>query len=637
MSTRHVGGNKFHYGKEDILRAFRDAGLRRGDIVFITTSLGMLGVAEGVSTSDDLNRLYFDCILETLGPDGTALVPAYSYTFGRGRASDTAVFDPDTTPAEIGPFPEFFRRQPGVIRSLDPMMSICGLGPAARELFADLPPTSYGADSVFARLTRGEAKCCSIGLGPNWTPFIHYADWLAKVPFRFDKLFTGRLRTRTSAGEVRERDMNWLYSVRVLAEPSEANAHRLGQKATEAGIWHYAPLGRARVYVAGYREYFDFAMTQLAVDPWAQAAGPPGPVLEMEAKRVGIARFPLALDRSSDIAARHDALAPLPRHTVSDGYDAALEKLAGLELRLDIRTTPTGANHFDWVVPEKWACRKAQLRDVDGRVLLDGIAEPRHLFPYSLSVSDEVKAADLVPHLQIDGAPPLFERNFMRRDWAFGCTMEEARSLTGGPYGVSIDAVRAYGEMRIGQFILPGQSDETLLLVTHLERGAAGGDTLSGVLSAYEAVARLAAGPKRQANLIFLIVPSTVGLAAWMDLNRDRLPTISAGLTVRGVDGEGPLVLQKAQVGGGRLEDGVVATARAHDPDVRIVPWATHWNEYASGGNPIAPPNPAWGMVPMLTLARSSPPGSGGAQRQALVAAAALIEESLTRALGASA
>ncbi len=636
MSTPHVERSRSHYGSDDILQALHDAGLKRGDIVFFTTSLGMLGKAVGVFSPDDLNRLYYECIMETLGPEGTALVPTYSYTFGRSMASRKMVFDPDATPAEIGPFPNFFRLQPGVVRSLDPMTSICGLGPAAGDLFADLPPTSYGADSVFARLTRTNAKCCSIGLGPNWTPFIHHADWLARVPFRFDKLFTGILRTRDAAGHVQERDMDWLYSVPILSKPGEANAHRLGQKATEAGIWRHAPLGRARVYVAGYQDYFDFAIEQLAVDPWTQAIGPPCSVLDIENGRVGSRPFPLVLDRSGDIAALYDALLPVPRYTVSDGYDAALAAVAGLGPSLDIKSTATGTNHFDWIVPEKWTCRQAQLRDADGQVVLDGIAQPRHLFPYAQGFSREVDADELALHLQVRGAPPLFEQNFMVRDWAFRCSPEETAFLGAGPFAVNIVVERSYGEMRIGQFVLPGRSDGNVLLVTHLDE-TAGYESLSGVLAAREAVTRLAAVPGRQTGLIFLIVPSTVGLAAWMDINRDCLQAISAGLTVRGIGGDGPMVLQQARTSGGKLEESIVTSLCVHDSSTMIVPSMSYWNEYALGRNPVAKPDSAWGAVPMMTLARPGLTASGAIRGRALGTAAALLEDVLKRALGVSA
>lgn len=619
---------RHHYGKSDVLLALSAAGVEPGDTVFITTSLGMLGTAEGTSTLDDLNRLYFDCIMEVLGPEGTALAPAYSYTFGRSRASAPEVFDPETTRAEIGPFPNFFRCQPGVLRSLDPMMSICGVGPKAAALLGDIPPTSYGAGSVFARLTETDAKCCSIGLGPNWTPFIHHAEWLIQAPFRFDKLFTGRIRTRS--GETLEHNSGWLYSVPILSEASRADAHLLGRLAAEAGIWRYAPLGRARVYVAGYRDYFQFAMKLLKDNPWIQAAGPAGSVVEMEEKRVGVQKFTLALARSNDLESRFAALEALPKDTVSDGYDAALNALIGLELPMKVSQTPTGRHHFDWIVPEKWVCRRAQLHNAAGEAVLDGIATPRHLFPYGLSFSGRVDAAHLRSHLQIEGAPPLFEQNFMLRDWAFTCNEEEAGRLAEGFYDIAIDCDRSYGVMKLADVTLRGRTDETLLVVSHLARTAGDRETLSGVLAAYEAVRRLAARGPFPRSLIFVIAPGTVGLAAWMDLNRSRLPNIAAALTVRSLAGADSLALQRPPIGDGSAGEALGAAIEAAFPKLTVAPPCTLWNDYARGGNPIAAADPLWGSVPMASLGSA---GETQGSSTKLWVIAEMLEAALARAL----
>ena len=69
------------YNKDDIIKALTEAGLQDGDTAYFSTSLGMIGVAEGVKNPDDLNHLFFEAITKVLGKTGTLLVPSYSYTF----------------------------------------------------------------------------------------------------------------------------------------------------------------------------------------------------------------------------------------------------------------------------------------------------------------------------------------------------------------------------------------------------------------------------------------------------------------------------------------------------------------------------------------------------------------------------
>ena len=150
------------------------------------------------------------------------------------------------------------------------MMSMAGLGPSAGILFKDLPPTSYGADSLYARLVDfPNTKCINLGLGPNWIPFLHHADWLAKVPFRYDKYFYGGIK-RAEGIEY----LNWHYSVALQTEECKADAHELGHMAFNQGVWTYAALGRGRVYGCEYKKLFDFVLGSIKKDPWLTAKGP---------------------------------------------------------------------------------------------------------------------------------------------------------------------------------------------------------------------------------------------------------------------------------------------------------------------------------------------------------------------------
>ena len=209
-------------------------------------------------------------IKETLGPKGTILVPTYSYTFGKFNSRKLPSFNPKKTPSKIGPFGNFFIKQKGVIRSEDPMVSISGLGKNAKKLLKNISPTSYGKDCTFERILKiKNAKCCSIGLGANWMPFIHYCDWKNKSPFRFDKFFEGIIIN----GKVRKKII-WHYPVRFLRKETIANGHKIGKLASDKKIFNYYKLGRSRVYTANYKKYFHFTMKIIKKNPWMTINGP---------------------------------------------------------------------------------------------------------------------------------------------------------------------------------------------------------------------------------------------------------------------------------------------------------------------------------------------------------------------------
>jgi len=270
------------YNLSHIIKALADAGLQHGDTAYFSTGLGMLGRADGVSSQEELNRLFLKAIKNILGAEGTIIIPAYSYTFNNSTKNTPKIFDSLTAPAKVGPFPDFFLKQKDVIRSLDPMMSIAGLGPATEILFKDLSPTSYGDDCLYARLlNHHNAKCVNLGLGPNWIPFLHHVDWLAEVPFRYDKYFFGGIK-----GPAGIKYVDWHYPVAVQIEECRADAHELGNMAVDQGIWAYAPLGRGRVYACDYKDLFEFSLKSVQKFRWLTAKGPACDVTEMRQKEI---------------------------------------------------------------------------------------------------------------------------------------------------------------------------------------------------------------------------------------------------------------------------------------------------------------------------------------------------------------
>jgi aminoglycoside N3'-acetyltransferase len=609
-----------HYTRSDAELALREAGLESGDIVFVTTSLGMLGPAEGVESSDDLNRLHFEALRAVLGRGGTILVPAYSYTIGRSTASEPAVFDPAAAPAEIGPFPEFFRKQPGVVRSLDPMISVAGLGPAAERLFGNLPPTSYGPGCLFARLTETAAKCCSIGLGPNWMPFIHYADWLCHAPFRYDKLFRGLIKR---GGELVE--TAWVYSVPLLQDAAYSTGHVIGKMAVEAGIWKFAALGRARVYAAGYRDYFDFTVEKLTENAWLTAAGPPADPLLLEEARVPRREYPAQLRESATLEELFLKLAQISRPDVSDSVDFALDRLAGFR-PVKVRRFRSGENHFSWIIPERWRVRKAELRTAAKGLLWSLEDGEDRVYAYCLSAKKTVDKTLLRKHVRFDesgAAKRLYVSTVNNRDWGFCCSREEWENLPEDDYQVSIDADFSLGEMKIGELTVEGRSSGTLLLLAYLNGPAFVSDLL-GAYTAIRVADALSAGESCPAlTCRILLLPGPAGFAAWMNTAQEASSRITAAVELGVVRGSALLPLRRSAVHREHqfvqaLESGLekeFKTTVAERPDSETYCLRT-------GGNPLAahalPPHdfPIVSVGDVLTCQDFS--GSGGPAGESL-------------------
>jgi len=341
------------YSYKDIVNALKQSGIKSNDTVFFSTSLGMVGIPpSSVKNLEDLNRLFLDAIREVLY-DGNIIVPTYSYTFGKSLASNLANFT-RFTPAEIGDFPNYVLKQNDAIRSIDPFVSVTCIGKDCKKLLTNLSNTSYGKGSFFEKLVNLEnSKCCSIGLGPNWTPFIHYADYLANVPHRYDKLFWGKIDGKKTP---------WIYSVRYVSENSYPYAHIAGREAEKVGIWKYVNIGRARIYTASCKEYFNFVMKKLYKNPWYLAKGENVDVLKEEKERVKY-------------------------------FDIGGNIISGEWID-------------DFLVPERWNYFEAKLIDENGKIIS---TTP---WIHSLSIEKELSLEELKPHISYYPKNVFFNRDF---------------------------------------------------------------------------------------------------------------------------------------------------------------------------------------------------------------------------------
>ncbi|UCD93117.1 MAG: AAC(3) family N-acetyltransferase [Methanobacteriota archaeon] len=127
-------------GKEDIKNGLKQLGLKRGDIVGVHSSLSSFGYVEGGADT------VIDALLETVGEDGTVLMPTHSTNLKKYKRTPEEVemgllwkfrvlpYDPKETPCNTGRLPDTFWRRKEAARSSNPVFSIAAIGKNAKEL-----------------------------------------------------------------------------------------------------------------------------------------------------------------------------------------------------------------------------------------------------------------------------------------------------------------------------------------------------------------------------------------------------------------------------------------------------------------------------------------------------------------------
>ena len=129
----------------------------------------------------------FDSIM-SLGSENLVL-PTFTFSFCNGEN-----FSVNESKSFMGSLNEHARKHKDFVRSSDPLMSVALSGPK-KELLASGNLESIGAGSTFD-VIRNSANVkfmfFGVELGDCFT-YMHYLEWLAGVPYRYNRTFTGNV------------------------------------------------------------------------------------------------------------------------------------------------------------------------------------------------------------------------------------------------------------------------------------------------------------------------------------------------------------------------------------------------------------------------------------------------------------
>jgi aminopeptidase-like protein len=262
----------------------------------------------------------------------------------------------------------------------------------------------------------------------------------------------------------------------------------------------------------------------------------------------------------------------LKRDIISDGYDKALHRLS-TELPIKIHKYQTGEKCWTWTIPEKWTCDEAYLETLDGKRLIDYTDHPLHVVSYSLPFERIISREELLPHLHThkrlpDAIPFVFK--YYERDWGLCFPENQKQTLQDEEYKVVIRSRFEPGELKVGEWIIPGKSEQSFVLAAHLCHPAMVNDDLTGVVVALETAKKLMAAPKPNYTYRFLILPETIGSIAWLSHNEGLIPVMVGGLFLETLGHDAPLTLQHSFMPESQADRCVSAALLDFDPGCRF-------------------------------------------------------------------
>lgn len=258
------------------------------------------------------------------------------------------------------------------------------------------------------------------------------------------------------------------------------------------------------------------------------------------------ARVPVGLEMQQLMV----ELFPICRSISGDGVRESL-RLLQQRIPLEVREVPSGTTVFDWTVPKEWNIRDAYIKNSNGERIVDFRQSNLHVVSYSCPVNKRMRLSELRPHLHsLPDYPEWipYRTTYYREDWGFCLSDALLQSLADDEYEVVIDSTLAPGHLTYGEYFVPGELADELLISCHICHPSLANDNLSGMVLATQLAAYVAAQPRRY-SYRFLFIPGTIGSITWLAQNEDRAQQIQHGLVVTCVGDHGGFTYKKSRRG----------------------------------------------------------------------------------------
>jgi len=258
------------------------------------------------------------------------------------------------------------------------------------------------------------------------------------------------------------------------------------------------------------------------------------------------------------------------RDIVSDGFDESLEYISRV-IPLKILEIPTGSECWTWRIPEKWGVNAAYIEELGGKRILDLKDHPLHVLSYSLPIDMVVSRDVLLKHLHSNPERPQaipFEFKYYEKDWGFCIQHARIQELDKDEYRVLIDSKFEKGTLKVGEFTIPGKSEEIIFIVAHLCHPSMVDDDLTGV-SVLVDIAKRMIGKSSHYTYKFLLVPETVGSVAYLSNNEDLIPKIKYAIFLEMLGNKNSLSLQHSRQGDARIDRVARYVMKRRIPDLR--------------------------------------------------------------------
>ena len=283
-----------------------------------------------------------------------------------------------------------------------------------------------------------------------------------------------------------------------------------------------------------------------------------------------------------------ERLYPICRSITGEGLMETLHQIRE-HIPVQIYQVPTGTKVFDWEVPREWNIKDAYIMNSRGEKIIDFSNSNLHILNYSVPVCRNVSLTELKEHLHTlpehpDWIP--YRTSYYKEDWGFCVSYNQYKQLTDDRYEVHINSTLENGNLTYGELFIPGESQEEVLLSTHICHPSLCNDNLSGI-SVLTFLAKALSAKKLHYSYRFLFLPGTIGAITWLSVNESRTGNIRHGLIASLLGNGGAFIYKKSRRGDTEIDRIATEVLRLKSINYKVVdftPYGYDERQFCSPG-----------------------------------------------------
>lgn len=217
-----------------------------------------------------------------------------------------------------------------------------------------------------------------------------------------------------------------------------------------------------------------------------------------------------------------EKLFPICRSITGNGVRQTLQILKEEYGKMSIYEVPSGTQVFDWIVPKEWNIKDAYIEDSKGNRVIDFKKHNLHVVGYSLPMDchmslDELKEIIYTQPKQPDVIP--YVTSYYKERSGFCMSENQKKALQEDIYHCVIDSELKDGSLTYGEIIIPGKTEQEILLSTYICHPSMANNEVSGPVVAIELAKWISLLEKRRYTYRIIFVPETIGSITYLSRN----------------------------------------------------------------------------------------------------------------------